>query len=902
MLNYKFKVTQNSNFIEIPYDNLFFDKNCQYISGYTSTNNNLVDGQDILLTINNSQGKEYKINLNNVIRQGYCIYSKKIILEDNVFIDSNSNEKILKGCWYIDGKYYYENYTTNYDTTHTITLPTAYGLQSISTFKKNEIIVQSKYWIDNSKVIIDDIEYDINIDNLSSDKVNQLYLGKKYVEITLFKEKEWLKISNFIIHKNDDYLIKLDNALTAKKRYYVTYGKLNNNDQIFYFEYDENLNEYITNINDKIFILKGNIAYNKDNVNEILEVKYEWVNDNGNYLHLYTDNLSYKFVPSQIIYALEKNANYYQYDMLTDNNKNYFIINGKKYYQIENDTIDVINYNNEIHEITYTDNLWGLNTEYAENEPVLERKNTRYGYFKIKNDIFLLLINTEFNTAMFQNDVYYIGDKDKNKTLNVKKYNYIIYENEKIPILTYQKSVFDYDIDNYIMKNINYVELYHSQKFTLVIDEVINNNILICRNSLDNNLQNLSNLINNLSNFNFYLENSLFDKSLVEKEYFLFSNIEGNDFNFILYNPLNTLNIPLIISNNDVININKEDIIENSFIPTETDKVINPIVDMERDMYYPTFRENNNELSDINEIRFYLHFRTRNLSDWTINDNKSVDTNKTNWNIFDYYDNNKITNIDSKFYQPSDLLYFLGFDVNDVYYQKEKIKKSFLRILFYDTNDIATQSLLYMSTIFLDSENLFNTYTKNRIVEGAYIDIDPIYPEIANYVYKYINVRYEPCDNTKGNNPYTFDETKRLSCQLSVKDMHSSEKSSEGFYLYLFKDFSSDIVERSIYMKFEFNHAGKGKTINLSVPYKEINGEKEMISLYNQSVDLDDFKKGYPLQEYYQRLFIEIKIRYDKKKKRFSYYLPNWLTEFNEDKNIMKFNLYEIKINDETNI
>ena len=55
-------------------------------------------------------------------------------------------------------------------------------------------------------------------------------------------------------------------------------------------------------------------------------------------------------------------------------------------------------------------------------------------------------------------------------------------------------------------------------------------------------------------------------------------------------------------------------------------------------------------------------------------------------------------------------------------------------------------------------------------------------------------------------------ESLRLSSQFVVKDKYSSESSSEGFYLYLWKDMANT-TPGDIYMRVEFNHAGYGRTI-----------------------------------------------------------------------------------------
>ena len=152
---------------------------------------------------------------------------------------------------------------------------------------------------------------------------------------------------------------------------------------------------------------------------------------------------------------------------------------------------------------------------------------------------------------------------------------------------------------------------------------------------------------------------------------------------------------------------------------------------MEKDVYYSYYYTENDD-NEVDEIVFDLHFRSRNMDDWTINDDNK-EGYLCNWNILDNYrlmngsevlnsDNTKLNHkplikIDSNdfnFYQPSDLLYYLNFTDKDIYYQKQKVGKSFLRLSFFDSNDPKTQSLLHTSTIFLNEGELYKKYIDNR--------------------------------------------------------------------------------------------------------------------------------------------------------------------------------------------
>ena len=228
----------------------------------------------------------------------------------------------------------------------------------------------------------------------------------------------------------------------------------------------------------------------------------------------------------------------------------------------------------------------------------------------------------------------------------------------------------------------------------------------------------------------------------------------------------------------------------------------------------------------------------------------------------------------------SDLLSYLGFDNNDVKYQKSKLKKSFLRISFYDSDNIGNQNLLHTATIFLDSGDLFAKYIKNIETEDEYKATSTVIaqksPEISfpkdsiltsseykklddenrkkcvvngellaviggsssdeeNYtVYDKVGmaVNREPMrkkaldkDNDFGDD---IDELERLrmSSQITVTDKNSSKRSSEGFYFYTYKTNDNGVYPSDIYMRVEFNHAGYGRVIPFMMPYIRKSEEK----------------------------------------------------------------------------
>ena len=280
--------------------------------------------------------------------------------------------------------------------------------------------------------------------------------------------------------------------------------------------------------------------------------------------------------------------------------------------------------------------------------------------------------------------------------------------------------------------------------------------------------------------------------------------------------------------------------------------------------------------------------------------------------FLDYYDwssgntSELIPQIHGEFekYQPSDLLYFLGFTDDDIFYQKNKVGKSFLRLSFYNGNNPNTSDLLYTSTVFMNEGSLYKKFLDYSQGGGQYMsvkEVENVNKRIKNSI---ISVSYDTYEEDKKSvgvvsDKFTCDESKRLSSRFTIKNMFECAESSEGFYLYLFKNFSQGLREQTIYMRVQFNHAGVGKTINFTQPFKE--DENEIKSMLEFPTDINILKSGCTLNKLYENLFIEIKVKYDFDLRKFVYYLPSWLVD-KDNLNQMHFNLYELKIADESNV
>jgi hypothetical protein len=275
-------------------------------------------------------------------------------------------------------------------------------------------------------------------------------------------------------------------------------------------------------------------------------------------------------------------------------------------------------------------------------------------------------------------------------------------------------------------------------------------------------------------------------------------------------------NIPI---NNDFNSaLLQNELYDKTYIESVIEENINEIVDMEKDIYIPRVKGDGGL---VNEIIIKPNFVRRINEDWI------------NGGILD------------KYYGSSNLSYTkitdLGFTEDDIKYQKNSLSKSFLRLSFYDTKNRSSQSLLYYSTIFIDTNSIFSEFVIN------------------------------------GNN-----ETR---VEFKISNSFNYTKSSEGFYLYLFKNLFTADSGATIYMKVEFNHAKYGKTIPLLLPKSE------------------NFKNGYidgenidGIKNLFDDLYIEINIKYDKKKNEYIWFFVNDSVNDCENHNIT-LELYEPIVN-----
>ena len=381
---------------------------------------------------------------------------------------------------------------------------------------------------------------------------------------------------------------------------------------------------------------------------------------------------------------------------------------------------------------------------------------------------------------------------------------------------------------------------------------------------------------------------------------------------YVIKNRYNVkLDIPISLKTSN--DLYQESNIKEYFVQHEEEKAVNTPIEMEKYVYTPVIVKSKTSTTetyqDCTKINFNLHFRVHSGDDWTVNDSDS-------WNFVKDGDNNNWT--DNKYYSyaqsnptpnnkwnrscQSDLLKYLGFTTNDVKYQKNKLKKSFLRLSFYDSDDAGSQSLLAYSTVFMDCNKLYSKFVSRSnfvcyfdnngdIVKGIKAERE------VNTGSQYVNGSLMNILDVPSMDKEDIEDY-RLSSQITTKNKYLSDNSSEGFYLYTWELSDIPSIPTDIYMKVEFNHAGYGRNIPMMAPYRDSLNNKGFKT--NEEI-IDDWLSGggYGIKKYTRYSYIHLKAKYDINTKRHIYYLDPETYGVNPsvDGNVININLYEARIN-----
>lgn len=587
-------------------------------------------------------------------------------------------------------------------------------------------------------------------------------------------------------------------------------------------------------------------------------------------------------------------------------NKNYI---NKTSVGLSVNTIELMDFTNDI------ENYQGIN-----NERILVVCDCN-DIDKLKPGEYINAVNTlrlnygetetqETSVYTFDNDYQLVGINENELffTFFIKKYyslglssitrNNYLDDSDKNNVYVYFDTPHYFDItDDEIILCIRYTNINNEIVTERIACAYLSYNVLTMQ--IDKLSDELYKIIFNESKDSFNDETTVLEGSAVGieifRDNFLFMGKTSSSFYF----ERPTVNISIPLSNTFATDIQQEYLLNEYFVESEKKKAINKIIDIEKDVYYPSiYSYKNNKytfLGDVYTIKFNLHFREHRGNNW-LADNNSY------WNGVE----NKKINKDITQDASSDLLNFLGFTNEDIHFQKNRLKKSFLRLSFYDSMNPANQNLLGYSTVFYNTGELFAKYVKYR-EDDSYKQIIP------SDTYGEYKVN-EDKTGIKVDREHNFEEKYRLSSQFVIKGKNLSRNSSEGFYLYLWKD-NETVIPQDIYMKVEFNHAGYGRTIPFMIPFNDTNKHKNLASgsfksfkqILNDFEILDGDKNGkaengeaydgqYGMRQYVKYSYLHLKYCYDKDNDIHRYFIDPKVYGEQKSNHEITINLYEAKV------
>jgi hypothetical protein len=357
---------------------------------------------------------------------------------------------------------------------------------------------------------------------------------------------------------------------------------------------------------------------------------------------------------------------------------------------------------------------------------------------------------------------------------------------------------------------------------------------------------------------NWFINDGIFDNNIV---------LEEDDF---------AIEIPISLQYDPSYRLNDEKSALNGYFDAVKASIIPEIIDNEKRQFIPIVRYSKQgsflgeKYKPVKEIEFNLHLRNRydtDLNNGTLREGWRT-TDEQLWNGFK--ENAQVYKVNGYNDNYADELNAIGFTEDDIRFAKTKVGKSFIRLMFYSSKDMMKKELLSYSTVYLDPGELYHRYCEIKSRGLQTFD------------------------------EYRLDDKLRLSAKFLVRGKYTSNKSSEGFYLYLFpSEIESESLPRTIYMKVEFNHAGYGKTVPLMLP-RDSNGNVITSTSSKFPIDFNPAKTNgngktevdFDFEGYQDAVMIPLEIWFSEELNQYVYHFP--FTEDNDGRIIL--NLFEPRI------
>lgn len=944
MLRYNIKVTEDDISREkMSWDEKFLSQDLSYVSGVTSTSYHL-EKYGMIPASNSmvSSDATLRVVSENVHRNGYClILGKEYDVKKVKVGEKDVNYIEVNGTFYyeVKGKYVIDEMLKQ-DGESVIS-----GEVIVPSGSQDSVNIDTIVWIEDGKVTIDGKTYwyDENVGKITLDGVYFIddYKGvTKCKDIKFFNFKSTIEVTKFKLTKAFDEIgYDYSKVSYCSYLYFINFnGECHNiaftkdkDDGSFTFFCDYNGKElplFFKVSDDYIELNSANLAsngiegvYDYESLKSITSYVKVSCEDGDVYVEVEHDVISANDGDRVLVQLSDSYTSFGIGDVITFHNddsteelkvygdENEFVVyNGNKIALVKNlcDTVTIGGHEYPIHYVNGRnegkDCVIDVDGSNVTMKLVSDKKVKPYGYVIVEGH----------NVAT--NDVLYNINNYDGVTINGKSYK-------------------RYKSDS---ENVNVIPTDLPSKYMLEVDDVVGSSILVCKAFLPTeglpkneyisiSKETLQRVVGASNALRLTSVNKIFGVREItpllpfSKKSSDYEDITSSKYYYDLFGSLSlycsmgyvSVKFPMAMHVGD--DALQDDIVENDFFEHEKSLAINPIIDMEKDVYSPKYIDKNGKYNGsntvfrpISEIRVNLHFRTRDLDTWKVNEGFNLvdSSGKTDgWFVTDYHPYKGNTKMKDKngnnidLMEVSDLVGLLNFTNDDIYYQKSKVGKTFLRFSYYDSIDPNRQMLLATSTVFMDEHTLFKKFIDNsRKNVNTY--------SLVSAEKKTIDLnKISVMSELKDGNSAVIEESKRLSSRFVITNKYDTDTSSEGFYIYMFKEYSENLHPREIFMKVEFNHAGIGTTIPFIKPMRWTNGgsskiwfPKEELSL---SKDKEEMKNGIELEKKNAQDYIPLYAVYDFKNKEYVYVFDKRYVTVNDG--VASINLFELKLRDESN-
>ena len=944
MLRYNIKVTEDDISREkMSWDEKFLSQDLSYVSGVTSTSYHL-EKYGMIPASNSmvSSDATLRVVSENVHRNGYCLILGKEYDVKKVKVNGKDVNYIeVNGTFYyeVKGKYVIDNMLKK-DGDSIIS-----GEVIVPSGSQDFVNIDTIVWIEDGKVTIDGKTYwyDENERKITLDGV---YFIDDYKSVTKCSSSSGITFVNFPIDVTKFKLTKAFDEIgyDYSKVSYCSYlyfinfnGECHNiaftkdkDDGSFTFFCDYNGKElplFFKVSDDYIELNSANLAsngiewvYDYESLKSITSYVKVSCEDGDVYVEVEHDVISANDGDRVLVQLSDSYTSFGIGDVITFHNddsteelkvygdENEFVVyNGNKIGLVKNlcDTVTIENYEYPIHYVNGKNEGKDCVID-VDGSNVLMQLVSKDGKMSVKP--YGYVIAKGHNVAT--NDVFYNINEYDGVTINGKSYKR--YKN---------------DSENIIPTDL-------PSKYMLEVDDVVGSSILVCKAFLPTEgltkneyiaigKETLQMVVGASSALRLTSVNKIFGVREItpllpfSKKSSDYEDITSSKYYYDLFDSLSlycsmgyvSVKFPMTMHVGD--DAMQDNIVENDFFEHEKSLAINPIIDMEKDVYSPKYIDKNGKYdgSDtvflpISEIRVNLHFRTRDLDTWKVNEGFNLvdSSGKTDgWFVTDYYPYSGNTKMKDKngnnidLMEVSDLVGLLNFTNDDIYYQKSKVSKTFLRFSYYDSIDPNRQMLLATSTVFMDEHTLFK-----KFIDNSRKNVNTYSLVSAEKNTRDLN-KISVMSELKDGNSVVIEESKRLSSRFVITNKYDTDTSSEGFYIYMFKEYSENLHPREIFMKVEFNHAGIGTTIPFIKPmsWTEDNSSKTWFPNKELSVGSAEMMKGVELEKKNAQDYIPLYAVYDFKNKEYVYVFDKRYVTVNDG--VASINLFELKLRDESN-